>query len=61
MGWISKDQQERDYRGLRNACGACGHDGTAASPLGLSDTGSRIHRGHFEDPTSGLFGRQQKK
>jgi hypothetical protein len=60
MGWISGDQQKRDHRGLRNVCAADGRDGTAADPLGLSDTGSRIHKRHFTDPKSGLFGRQQK-
>jgi hypothetical protein len=59
MGWISKSQQDRDHSGLRNACAACGHDGTKQRPLGLSNTGSRIHTEHFTNPASGLYGQQQ--
>lgn len=59
MGWISKSQQERDHKGLRNVCCACGHDGTTTRPLGVSNAGSRIHVDHFTDPNSGLYGQQQ--
>jgi hypothetical protein len=60
MGWISKSQQERDHKGLRNVCAADGRDGTVDDPLGISDEGSRIHQRHFKDPKSGFFGKQQK-
>jgi hypothetical protein len=59
MSWISKSQQERDHQGLRNVCAADGRDGTQADPLGLTDTGSRIHDRHFNDPGNGWFGRRQ--
>jgi hypothetical protein len=59
MSWISRDQQERDHNGLREACCACGHDGTKSRPLGISKTGSRIHIDHFTNPRSGLYGQQQ--
>lgn len=60
MGWITKDQQKRDHDGLRNACGTCGHDGTPADPLTLSDEGTRQHQSHFTDPNSGWFGHRQR-
>ncbi|MBW8792271.1 MAG: hypothetical protein JF597_01305 [Streptomyces sp.] len=60
MGWISKSQQDRDHSGLRDVCAADGKKGSKADPLGVSDTGSRVHKRHFEDPKSGFFGGQQK-
>lgn len=60
MGWISKSQQDRDHKGLRNVCGACGHEGTGHDPLCTTDTGSRVHTSHTSDPRSGLFGKRQK-
>ncbi|TMR22088.1 hypothetical protein ETD86_13040 [Nonomuraea turkmeniaca] len=69
MGWISRDQQERDHAGLRHVCGACGHEERPDDPLVLSDgdpsnpwdaAGGRIHRSHTTDPSSGFYGRAQK-
>jgi hypothetical protein len=60
MAWISKGQQERDHRGLRDVCSADGRKGTPADPLGLSDNGSRIHKRHFTAPGNGFYGREQK-
>jgi hypothetical protein len=59
MAWISKEQQERDHKGLRDVCAADGRDGSTKDPLGLTDTGSRIHERHFTDPGNGWFGRKQ--
>jgi len=59
MGWINSTQFERDHNGLRNVCAADGRDGTEADPLVLDDEGSRVHRSHFEDVSSGLYGRRQ--
>jgi hypothetical protein len=61
MGWISRDQQERDHGGLRNVCCACGHDGSASRPLAVSKTGSRIHADHFTNPDSGLYRQEQDR
>jgi len=61
MGWISKSQQVRDHRGLRDVCAADGRKGSKADPLGLSDDGSRIHKRHFTENNSGYCGREQKK
>lgn len=60
MGWISKSQQERDHKGLRNVCGACGHPGSAGNPLQLSKQGWRIHKSHFDDPRDGFYGERQE-
>ena len=60
MGWISKGQQERDHRGLRDVCAADGRPGSKSDPLGLTDTGSRIHKRHFTTPDNGWYGREQK-
>jgi hypothetical protein len=60
MGWISQSQQERDHRGLRDVCAADGREATRNDPLGLTDTGSRIHDRHFDDENNGWFGRRQK-
>ncbi len=57
MGWISGEQLERDHRGLRNACCACGRDGAERNPLILSDEGLRIHSSHYDDPDP-VFRRQ---
>ncbi len=59
MRWISASQQQRDHAGLRNVCAADGHEGTPGNPLGLSKDGSRVHRAHFADPTSGFYGDEQ--
>lgn len=61
VAWISKDQQERDHRGLRNVCATDGRDASAKDPLSVSDTGSRLHKRHFSDKDNGWFGREQKK
>jgi hypothetical protein len=59
-GWISSEQQQRDHRGQRNICAACGRDGTRQDPLGLDNKGFRVHASHFTDPRSGLYGQQQQ-
>lgn len=59
-GWIHSRQQQRDHNGQRNICAACGHTGTGTDPLVLDDTGMRVHQQHTEDPTSGLYGHQQR-
>jgi len=41
---------------LRNACSACGHDGTDDDPLVLTRGGSRVHRSHTLDPDDGFYG-----
>lgn len=46
MRWISNRQQERDHRGLRNACAMCGKDGHGGDPLVISVDGFRVHRSH---------------
>jgi len=61
MAWISKEQQKRDHRGLRDVCAADGRKGSDKDPLGLADTGSRVHKRHFKDPADGFYGCQQKK
>jgi hypothetical protein len=61
MAWISKQQQERDHRGLRDVCAADGRKGSKDDPLGITDTGSRVHKRHFTEPKSGLRGHEQKK
>jgi hypothetical protein len=58
--WVCASQQERDHRGLRDVCAACGHDGTDRDPLTLDDEGYRVHRSHTTDHTSGLYYREQK-
>lgn len=60
MGWISGKQFNRDHNGLRNNCGACGHEGTDANPLKLDDEGDRVHESHFNEPNNGLYGKQQR-
>lgn len=60
MGWISRQQQERDHNGLRNVCCTCGHDARPDDPLVLTDTGMRVHHSDTTDPDSGLYGRQQR-
>jgi len=60
VGWISKAQQQRDHRGLRDVCAADGRKATKADPLTRSDDGFRIHRSHTTDPGSGYHGREQK-
>lgn len=69
MGWISRSQQKRDHDGLRDVCSACGNKATAADPLVLtggdpsdpwSSAGSRVHRSHTTDRSSGFYGRRQK-
>lgn len=65
MGWISKDQQDRDHKGKRDRCGACGHPFTAGDPQVLTKKdathagGSRVHRSHTTDPSSGFHGLAQ--
>ena len=59
MGWISKSQQERDHKGLRNICAACGHAPTALNKLVKTTTGSRVHKSHITDPNSGFYGKGQ--
>lgn len=61
MGWIDGRQLDRDHRGLRNVCGACGHEGTTKNPLVVADDGMRIHRSHTEDPRSGYYLAQQAR
>lgn len=61
MGWISKEQQKRDHRGLRDVCAADGRKASDKDPLGVSDDGFRIHKRHFKDPKTGFFGREQKR
>jgi hypothetical protein len=60
MRWISAQQQQRDHAGLRHICAADGRPGTDADPLDLDDVGFRVHRSHFSDPNSGLYGHQQQ-
>ena len=50
---LNDEQRERDGRGQRNICAACGHPGTADNPLVISD-GYRVHETHKTDPESGL-------
>jgi alpha-D-ribose 1-methylphosphonate 5-phosphate C-P lyase len=59
MGWISGKQQERDHKGLRDNCSACGHKGSGRDRLVKDDHGSRVHESHTTDRGSGLFGRRQ--
>ena len=59
-GWISRQQQQRDHNRVRNTCAACGREGTQRNPLGVDDEGYRVHAAHFTDPTSGLYGHQQR-
>lgn len=59
VNWISPGQRERDRRGLRNVCGACGRDGTNSDPLALDDEGDRVHQSELDDEDSGLYGRHQ--
>ncbi len=61
MGWISDEQQKRDHRGLRDVCAADGRKASGSDPLGLTDSGTRVHKRHFKDPKSGFFGGEQKK
>ncbi|RJQ70579.1 hypothetical protein D5S17_29050 [Pseudonocardiaceae bacterium YIM PH 21723] len=56
MRWISRGQQQRDHRGQRNKCAACGNDGTTARPLTISRDGMRIHLQHYHEPRSGYYG-----
>lgn len=48
-GWISLQQLERDHRGLRNSCAACGHEGTTKNPLEVNEDGYRVHSKAFHD------------
>ena len=50
---LNDEQRERDGRGQRNICAACGHPGSAGNPLVISD-GYRVHETHKTDPQSGL-------
>lgn len=61
MGWISGEQQKRDHRGLRDVCAADGRKASKGDPLGLADTGVRVHKRHFKDPKDGFYGAEQKE
>jgi hypothetical protein len=54
---ISDAQKQRDTQGLRDVCGACGHEQSETDPLVISEEGSRIHHSHYTDPSSGFCGR----
>jgi hypothetical protein len=58
--WVNDTQFERDHKGYRNTCSACGHDGTEADPLVVDVEGWRICRSHTEDPNSGMYGTAQQ-
>jgi hypothetical protein len=53
---LSEQQQVRDAAGLRDRCCACGHLPADGDPLVISSGGSRIHRSHFTDESSGFYG-----
>jgi len=53
-GQPTRDQRARDANGLRNACCACGNDGSAERPLMLIN-GQRIHADHTTDPGTGFY------
>ncbi|PRX92019.1 hypothetical protein [Allonocardiopsis opalescens] len=60
MNWISQQQQDRDHRGLRHVCSACGHEESPKNPLVVTADGWRVHRSHTTDPTDGFYGKTQK-
>ncbi len=60
MGWINRNQQQRDHAGQRNTCAACGRPGSHSHPLTTADDGYRVHASHTTDPTSGYHGHAQR-
>lgn len=57
---LNDSQRERDQDPrLRNACAACGHDGTSEDPLVVTTDGSRVHRSHTTNPDSGFYGQRR--
>jgi hypothetical protein len=53
---LNPQQQERDQRGQREVCAACGRDGAERDPLVIAADGYRVHVSHVIDPADGYYG-----
>lgn len=60
MAYISNEQRKRDKSGKKEICACCGYVSTPLNKLVLSTSGSRVHKSHITDPTSGFYGKAQK-